>query len=246
MECRNARLLLEFARPGGSELEREEAETLEQHLHECPDCAALASAERRADDRLGRAMRDVPVPDGLRERLLRKLAQERDAWYRRWLLRGAGLAAAVLLAVWGWSWWPANLPAVTSQDVDELVNAGPSFSRDKIHEGFEVLGTAFQAPPDFKYDLATAFGMVPFKNRQVPQLVFTAPGSPGRRPAMARVYVLSGQMFDLEQTKRNVGNPSGTHPRVEILDYPEHPNYLYLVVYTGELSLFRNRRAAET
>src|SRR5947209_7636374 len=113
MDCKNARLLLEFARPGGRELEAADAEALHQHLAECSECAALAHDEQRADEHLGRAMRDVPVPAGLRERVLKRLSVERDAWYRRWLVRWAA-AAAVLLAVGllGYHYWFGQRPAL--------------------------------------------------------------------------------------------------------------------------------------
>ena len=57
------------------------------------------------DARLTAAFRDVPVPEGLAERLLERLAAERPRFLhsRRWLLAGGGLltaAAAILLAVW--------------------------------------------------------------------------------------------------------------------------------------------------
>src|SRR5947209_6413570 len=104
MDCRTARLLLDFARPLSTELEASEAEALHCHLADCSQCGALAQVERQADERLGQAVRDVPVPDGLRQRLLSRLAIERDAWYRRWLMRATGIAAAITLAVWlGWS-----------------------------------------------------------------------------------------------------------------------------------------------
>ena len=56
------------------------------------------------DARLTKAFRDVPVPEGLAERLLDRLAAERPrSRSRRWLLAGGGLlaaAAGLVLAVW--------------------------------------------------------------------------------------------------------------------------------------------------
>src|ERR1700730_9516266 len=104
MDSKNARLLLHFAPPRRAELEAGEVEALESHLADCPDCGALAQHERRLDDHLGQAVRDVPVPPAVRSRLLAPLAVESDAWYRRWVLLGAGFvaaAAAVVLLVWG-------------------------------------------------------------------------------------------------------------------------------------------------
>src|SRR5436305_2225163 len=99
MDCRTTRHLLEFARPRASELDDLDQDALNGHLAVCPDCDTMARAEREADQHLGQAIREVPIPQGLRERLMRRLRDERKAWYRRWLARGllAGFAAAVVL-----------------------------------------------------------------------------------------------------------------------------------------------------
>ena len=81
MDCKTARLLSDFARP--QDLGRADAAAFEGHIADCPECAAVVGAERRLDQRLGEAMRHVPVPEGLRGRLLDRLAAERRGWYRR-------------------------------------------------------------------------------------------------------------------------------------------------------------------
>src|SRR5262245_15097656 len=108
MDCKYARLLVEFAWPQCPELEAGDFEALQCHLADCPDCGPLARQDQLLDGQIGRAMRDVPVPDNLQSRLLGRLAAERDAWYRRRLVRAAGIllaAAAVVLLVWGGVWW---------------------------------------------------------------------------------------------------------------------------------------------
>src|SRR5438094_788506 len=99
MDCRTARLLLDFARPIPAELEADASRDLEHHLAGCADCDSLARAERRLDEPLGRAMRAVPLPLGLRDRLLARLDAERGAWQRRWMFRSLAAAAALALAV---------------------------------------------------------------------------------------------------------------------------------------------------
>ncbi len=79
--------------------------------------------DNRVDDRLAATFRDVPIPAGLAQRLLDRLAVERNTeqgaadnispltysthlsprFSRRWLLVGGGLltvAASLLMAVW--------------------------------------------------------------------------------------------------------------------------------------------------
>src|SRR5262249_22281362 len=131
MDCRNARLLLHFTRPEHPpELEADEAEALRAHLAECPECGVLAEAERRADECLGPAMRAVPVPPGLRERLHERLAGRPVAWYRRSWTRGLVTAAAVLVAVGlGLSWFAGPRTTLNLErlcdDASDQVGAPP-------------------------------------------------------------------------------------------------------------------------
>src|SRR5947209_5969151 len=50
MDCRTARLLLEFARPRAGELQGSDADALEGHLLACAECESLARLERLADE----------------------------------------------------------------------------------------------------------------------------------------------------------------------------------------------------
>ena len=75
-------MLLEVAHPLATELEANETEALAAHLADCPDCGPWAEAEHRIDEKVGVAMRDVAIPDGLQQRIVRRLGVERDAWWR--------------------------------------------------------------------------------------------------------------------------------------------------------------------
>ncbi len=236
MDCKSARLLLEFARPGGGEVEAADAEALQQHLAECPECAALAHEERRADEHLGRAMRGVPVPDGLRERLLKRLSVERDAWYRRWLVRWAAAAAAAVLAVWVGYQLFNQRPAVTGDTVRALANGqGFPISKDQVVAGLRELGAPVSLPSRFNYALLDSYGLKTFQGRPVPYLLFLSPGERGRPPALAHVYILSNRQFDLDQSMRNIGALSpGSRYQVDVSFNPDM-DALYLVLYTGNL-----------
>src|SRR5262245_51711632 len=96
MDCDHARLLLSFRRDLAA-LDRSEADHLNEHLEQCPDCAGLTAADQRLDQALGRAMRAVSVPAGLKERLLSVLPGPRPLW-RRWRFVASAAAAALLLA----------------------------------------------------------------------------------------------------------------------------------------------------
>src|SRR6516165_7065462 len=115
MDCRTARLLLDYARPHRTELPADEAAPLEAHLASCPDCETLARCERQADDRLGKAMRDVPMPDDLRQRIFERLQTERVKRQRRWLAWGARAAAVAAIVLVGAWWWIHTQPAPKPQ-----------------------------------------------------------------------------------------------------------------------------------
>src|SRR5438067_9091030 len=119
MDCRTARLLLEFARPFTTELDATEAAALEQHLAGCPNCRAAAHVERCVEEQLRAAMQAVPAPGGMRSALLARLsAERRNGWQKRWAINGLATAAALLLAVWGVHAW---LYPHTAINVDDIV-----------------------------------------------------------------------------------------------------------------------------
>lgn len=77
MNCEASRKLMEVCRPDSSDLGDPELRDLAGHLERCPECRALLEANAENDRRLGRAMRDVPVPADLKERLLVALERPR-------------------------------------------------------------------------------------------------------------------------------------------------------------------------
>jgi hypothetical protein len=240
MDCKNARLLLEFIHPGSAELDSAEAEALHQHLGECPDCAAQAREERRADEHLGRAMRDVPVPDGLRERVLKRLTIERDAWYRRWirrwLVRGVA-AAAVIAGLWvGYLTLFNRLPALSRDDVLRLADGPPLDRRREVEEGLNAVpGSPIPVPSQYNYELLRSFGMKILRGKTVPYLRFVSPSAERDRPPdEAHVYIITSRQFDLETTMRNIGTLSaGDHFSVNVSFSPDM-DAIYLVFFRGD------------
>jgi hypothetical protein len=246
MDCKQARLLLELTRPRGGELDPADAEALEQHLADCPDCGPAARDERRADEHLGRAMRDVPVPVGLRERILKKLGPDTGpapiSKRRPWLWRYLGAAAALLvtvgLGVMGYLTWLAPPPAVSVQQIHDRANQQFFAKRpDAVEKDFQDrLGVTMVAPPQFNYDLLIAYQLAVFEKKQVPELLFFTHGDreKGLPPALAQVYVLSSRQFDLEETYRT-RSQGLSGPRMVRLEWPPDNNrdYLYLIVYSG-------------
>lgn len=247
MDCKTARLLLEFAQPGDAELDEAEAQALRDHLHECPECAVVAAAERRADEHLGRAVRDVPVPEGLRERLLSRLGRERDAWWKRWALHKVAAAAALFLAGWlGYTWWVGRLPAINVADVLDD-HSQPRMSPQAVEDWFGRRGLAMKTPP-LRDDLLASYHVAVFRDKQVPLLLYVRPadGGGGGPPVVAQVYVLSANQFDLKRTLEHGAFFNGSGQVAEVIKHPEFPDqYLYLIISTGGTHADFRRRLRE-
>jgi hypothetical protein len=232
MDCRTARLLLDYSRPRSKELEAGEVEALETHLAGCSECDALARAERRADEHLGRAVRDVPLPDGLRERIVARLGREQGARRRRVLARTARLAAAAAVlgfAAWlGYTFYPKRLPEfpVAEARDDKFLMMGAN--RDRVQEWLDGQGNGLVAPPQFNYALLSYYVMEERQGQRVPLLVFVN----GQHNAF--VYVISGKQFDLEALFRDKPVGSGGQSVELLRGDADHPHVAYAVIYTGE------------
>jgi hypothetical protein len=228
MDCKSARLLAEFFRLHGAELEPAEAQALQHHLHDCPDCAILARAELEADLHLGRAMRDVPIPADLQGRLLKRLSAARRSWYRRFAVRVAA-AAVVLLAVsvatayWVRSHRPAlSMEAIHAEEF-ELRGLPP----DQVEKLFrERHGVRTQLPRDLNYAFLVKASRLELRGRLVPYLRFA------RGPDEAEVYVLSAEDFNLKASLQEPEFGSGGFT-VQIWPHPADPDIAYLVEFTG-------------
>jgi hypothetical protein len=229
MDCKTARLLLDFGRPGASELERPDAAALEGHLAGCPQCDVLVHSERQFDAALGRAMRQVEVPDGLRTQLLDRLEAERGAWYRRWYghgFRALAAAAALLLMAWGWWYWHADQARpVQPESVVEAFNLSRT-NRDDVQASLKTLGVATELPRELNYAYLLTAG------------VAELPGHPGTKVAklvfvhnerVAVVYILPGRQFDVQGAASDF---SGYAFKLKVGGAGDP--YPYLVLYNGE------------
>lgn len=232
MDCKTARLMLEVAHPLATELDAGEAEALNHHLAECPDCGPLAHAERAFDERLGRLMRDVPVPDGLRSRVLRRLAADREAWYWRRLRWGAGIAASIALLVFSAYWYRGqHLPTIDLEAVGQIDREQRGRDAQEVVEDYRSRGIKTAAPAAFNYRYLSFYGLADFQGKTVPQLMFIREDN----PAQARVYVLSDKLFDMKALQAQAAQPpadSGGYT-VKVFWYPEQPQYAFVVVFTG-------------
>jgi hypothetical protein len=242
MDCKTARLLLDYARPKPAELPGGEAAALEGHLTGCPECEAVARAERQADDHLGRAVRDVPVPDGLRDRLLGRLRAERRRWYRRWALRGTGAlaAAAALVVSFGlWEHWRAShlpVPDVERIAYDTSVQNAQRASAKSVEDWFgQYRGFAVVAPSEFNgqalnYDTLAYYDLGYCQGERVPMLLFVHGAD------QARVYILSANQFNLAGLSDQSADSGGYKTVVQ--SKPDDGRVKYLFLYTDKMDPF--------
>jgi hypothetical protein len=231
MDCSTARLFLAFSRPKASELEACEAEALNDHLADCAECGSLARAEYQAERLVGLAMRQVPVPLDLRQRLQRRLQTERRTWYKRLPQRhprvAAAVAAVLLLAV-GLAVYAAIRPP-HSLDLAAIAykwNARIPASPEEVQKSFAEDGFKVIVPPDFNYQYLASYDLQEFAGRRVPHLLFI------HGQNHASVYILSASQFDVRAAVDQPREGSGRFT-VELRLGPVNSNVAYLIQYTG-------------
>jgi hypothetical protein len=240
MDCDNARLFLPYLTPGGKDLDGAEADELRAHLAECSACNALAMNARRLDQHLGRAMRAVEVPVGMKARILERLADDRGVIKRRWRKRigvYAGVAALLLFTVIGWYFWDKhrNEKVYTSVIVQSASVGG--HSKEQANAAFGRLGAPNNLAPNFNY--AYLFGepalaeLPGYEKRKVPQLTFirqpTTITEQHKEPQVAIVYILPKGAYKLERD--GLGDPTY---RFKLAVNSDDPNCDYLILYNGD------------
>ena len=234
MDCNTARLFIPFHRPGGRDLDGPEAADLDHHLAQCNECNTLCMTQDRLDESLGKAMRNVEVPRGLRSQILERLATQ-PTRKPRWIaysMRGVAAAAAVLLLAIGWFVFYNPIPRpLNAEEVASSFNISRPASQEESNTQIRQLGARAGAPSFVNYafligspSLAVLPGTQHDKSPvKVAQLVFQQ----GNRHAV--VYVVSRKTFRLEEPS----NPTdGYTYRLEVVQ-PEAGEFAYLVLYTG-------------
>jgi hypothetical protein len=223
MDCRTARTLLPYtALPG--ELGDDERAEFDAHVVGCSSCTAAAGAERSFDEAIGRAIRAVPVPPGLRGDIATRLAVDRGHVWRRQMVRATAAAAALLVVTLGLGWWASQKSEVSSADLarqmdDELqfvVNGRP----DGVEEYFRSQGMKVKLPPDFDPALLTNVDFVEFHGHRAARLDYQ------HNEFRARVYVLSKRQY---KVKKGGGSAvPGSNCSVEIVELGD---LIYVIVY---------------
>ena len=241
MDCDNARQWLAFARPG--ELEAGDLADLDEHLAACPDCAPFARAERQADDAVARAMRIVPIPDGMRARLTTRLATARTAWWKQLVLQTAAVSVGTLLTAT--LIYTATRPTLDLMATAEAANIQSGLWKphqrgfDDANDLLRALGSPPVAPGDFDYRfLKMVSRMDSHGVRSAPTLLFT------RGDAYAKVVLVrESEIKNLRQLADQVGEDSGCW--VTVLSVPDRGGWFYIITTYGKpIQFFLNPTAS--
>lgn len=228
MECRDAEFYLRLRRHAADELGTDVTAPLDGHLATCAACAATAKASANFDRAVSAAMLSVPVPAGLRERLITQAARAQGAALRRTAFRYGGLvAAALLLVAIGVGIYTNGRPKVDSSAIvqknDELFNNPQEYTRAWLAKE----GMPEQLPWDFDYRLLIGCGYEEIGGRKAPVVTFRARDGDG----LAKVYVFrEGGAFDT----KDIQDAQASHFNAQVfVDKQGWRGVKYLVVHTG-------------
>ena len=232
MECRDAQFYLRLRRHTADELGPDVIAALDGHCAGCPTCGPDARSAAAFDRALTSAMRAVPVPSGLRGRLIAQAGRAQGAAFRGKVLRAGGMvAAAALIFAIGVSLYSTTRPKV---DGDELVQrATRQFDKPEEYARSWLVREKLpeELPPEWKFDydllVHCGYERIGKSHSFAPVMVFRAPSGSG----FAKVYMFrEGGEFDT----RDMQDAQGSHFSTQIvIGKQQWRNVRYLAVYHG-------------
>lgn len=232
MDCNHARLLMVLQGRDAHELDADGRAALEVHLEQCADCLAWSSQEGRVDETLGRAIQNVPVPAALPSKILHTLEHQRRPRRGRWI-SAAAACLLVGLSVGGYVWYTER-PELTFGTIDRDSGYIALTSAAAVEESFAEHGMMIVAPRQFNYDRYNWSGLVPVKGRHVPRIDFFHRGDNDAAAAVAHVYVIAEDRFDVRELLDAVQSPTPSNNHIiQVLRPIDAVGFVYIVVYTG-------------
>jgi anti-sigma factor (TIGR02949 family) len=215
MDCQDVRVLWALGRRGDA-IDPTERAAIQQHLDVCPDCAAHTHSDQAVDAALAAAMRAVPVPAGLRSRVLTRVAATRP---RTWPRVAAAAAAVLLIAIAGVSY--SLRPTRTTVDPWEVYGMWTNNGRspEEVQEWFKARGIRMAAYPGFKQELLWNYAVEEFQGRRVAKLLFFN----GKDQKIAEILVLDPHQFDTREL------PDGAFTNNPVIIVKHQPEFVYLI-----------------
>lgn len=226
MECHDARQLLALLRREPAQVESAEVEAVERHVELCPACQTWNASEAVFDAAVAKAMRDVAIPAGLKDRVVARLSRSPSS--RRVVPWAA--AASLLIAVTSLGLFftlrpePIQLESFVYQLDDE-----PTSHPHSVQKYFADLGYPITPPADFDYDLLTSYKPAYFQGRMVPRLTFQVRQRTGDL-AVAHVYCLSTGHFQFDEENETFWSSPERRRQITVL---RAEGEVYVAVCTG-------------
>jgi hypothetical protein len=232
MDCIHARLLIVLLSREPHELDAEARAALEQHLEQCAACLAWSHQEDRVDGTLRQAIQSVPVPATLPSKILHELEQRRPPRRRATWIAAAAACLLTALSIGGFVWW-TQPPELQFVDIEKHSGYVALKSAEAVEESFADQGVTLTAPVDFNYDLYSWSGLVSLKGRQVPRIDFFHRGDGEAASAVAHVYVLAEDTFDVDELVALVPSPTPAHNHNHMIQLIQRDHFIYIAVYTS-------------
>lgn len=236
-------MLATFFGRRANELAPEDASALDAHLSGCASCQAAITTERAFDDRLSRAMIAVPVPDGLKSKILDGISAQRGSWWRQKAYVATGFATAACLLVGGVIAW--NIISAP-----ELTGAGVVAEHDRRLHSPEARINSFMTSHGMRFDPERRFDMSLFdevsmgdlRGQQVPMLLFKNV----RNNARAWVYVVKDSVLNWKKLPRDGSSVPGQFGlQMAVLQDAVRGDVGYVIIFSGEsLELFLEARSS--
>jgi hypothetical protein len=224
MDCNHVRLLVLLV-THSTELDAADAAALQDHLDQCSECGSWALNERQWDETLRRAMRNVPVPTGLSERLLER-TQSRSLG--RWLIPSAAAILLLVVGVGGYFWLTSRTDfdlAFLENAITEKLGASP----ESVEHWFAAHGLAMEAPRQFNYALLDSYDFSHDLDPPAPLLVFIQRNNGEPTGAIAKVYVLPESKYHVRPDQ--IGRFAASSHSIQVM---RSPGFVFVVTFTGE------------
>ena len=179
---------MEACRPGSDDLTDPAMEALRRQLSDSPELSRTYQRLQRLDQALADAFRDVPVPEGLQDRILARLAAagvqhgppeaslSRDAegvsvprtgsrrsWRRRWLIGTCAVAAAAAMVLGVL----LHLQRSDKFNKSDMLSSAIEFFTNDAREGGHPMSGPVQPPPGLPFSRALAAIFAPVETRFV-------------------------------------------------------------------------------
>ncbi|MGF1581573.1 MAG: anti-sigma factor family protein [Gemmataceae bacterium] len=240
MDCDTARRLLDFAGLARSELDASDSGALEQHLRGCLNCRKLADADARFDKAIGPAMINVPIPEGLNLRVMKRLNSDRDKYYRGILYRAGAVATLLVLLIGGsWWWFTSWRTEVQMDQIQDIVrNRDRATATDKKAKVDQWLADqssgTMTAPSRFNYNFLEKWDVAEIPGTRILAPVLRFRVSEFR---YADVYLLSDKHIDFESLNQEMDLDQSIHRgSAQVTTMPSGDERVYyLIIHKGEL-----------